>query len=56
MSGGVDEDGTRLDGAARFATCTKVTSRDNAALWDYVQTVEPVIHPVTSNRLPLPCN
>jgi hypothetical protein len=56
VSDGVDEDGTRFDGAARFTTCTKVTSRDNAALWDYVQTVEPVIHPVTSNRLPLPFN
>jgi hypothetical protein len=56
VSAGIGEDGTRLDGAARFITCTKVTSRDNAALWDYVQTVEPVIHPFTSNRLPLPFN
>jgi hypothetical protein len=56
MSDGIDEDGTRLDGAARFTTCTKVTSRNNAALWDYVQTVEPVIHSVTSTRLPLPFN
>ncbi len=56
MSDGVDEDGTRLDGAARFATYTKVILRDSAALWDDVQTVEPVIRPVAPNRSPLPFN
>ncbi|WP_448682822.1 c-type cytochrome [Pseudomonas nicosulfuronedens] len=33
---------------------TRVTDEDNAALWAYLQSIEPVRNPVKSNQLPFP--
>jgi hypothetical protein len=45
-----------VTGGNPFAAYTRVARHDTAALWDYIRTVEPVSHAVTSNGLRLPFN
>lgn len=56
MSRGISRGGYHLYGAMPFTAYTKVTKADNAALWAYLQTVEPVENPVEPNQLPFPFN
>ena len=56
MSQGVGHDGVRLYGAMPFTAYTKVSKADNQAIWAYLQSVQPVNHPVQSNQLPFPFN
>jgi hypothetical protein len=56
IADGIAGNSVHRNGATPEVACTKVTTQNTAALWDYIQTVEPVSHPVTSNRLPLPFN
>jgi hypothetical protein len=53
---GSEKGGAHLKRVTPFAACFKMARRDMAALWDYVQTVEPTSRPVASNRLRLPFN
>ncbi|UCI05190.1 c-type cytochrome [Mesorhizobium sp. B1-1-8] len=56
MSEGLGRGGFHLYGAMPYPAYTKVSKEDNAALWAYVQTVEPVKSPVEPNQLPFPFN
>ncbi len=56
MSHGIGHDGVRLYGAMPFTAYTKVTREDNRAIWEYLQTLQPVHNTVTSNQLPFPFN
>lgn len=56
MSHGIGHDGVRLYGAMPFTAYTKVTRQDNRAIWEYLQTLQPVHNTVTSNQLPFPFN
>lgn len=42
--------------AMPYPSYTQVTDEDNAALWAYLKSVEPVHNPVQSNLLPFPYN
>jgi mono/diheme cytochrome c family protein len=54
MSEGIAKGGHRLYAAMPFTAYTKVAKSDDAALWAYLQTIQPVKHPVVTNRLPFP--
>ncbi|CAM3564062.1 alcohol dehydrogenase [Rouxiella silvae] len=56
MSEGVGHDGIRLYGAMPFTAYTKVTKADNRAIWEYLQTLQPVHNAVQTNQLPFPFN
>lgn len=56
MSEGIGHGGKRLYGAMPFTAYTKVTREDNAAIWAYLQTVQPVHNEIESNQLPFPFN
>ena len=56
MSQGLGRGGYHLYGAMPFTAYTKVTKADNAALWAYLRTIEPVNNPVEPNQLPFPFN
>jgi mono/diheme cytochrome c family protein len=56
MSEGIGHGGKRLYGAMPFTAYTKVTREDNAAIWAYLQTLQPVHHEVETNQLPFPFN
>ncbi len=56
MSQGVGHGGKRLYGAMPFTAYTKMTREDNQALWAYLQTLQPIYHPVETNQLPFPFN
>jgi mono/diheme cytochrome c family protein len=56
MSQGIAKGGYHLYGAMPFTAYTKVTKEDNAAIWAYLQTVEPVNNPIEPNQLPFPFN
>lgn len=56
MSQGVGHEGVRLYGAMPFTAYTKVTKEDNRAIWEYLQSLQPVHNTVQSNQLPFPFN
>jgi mono/diheme cytochrome c family protein len=56
MSKGHGLDGKRLYGAMPFTAYTKVTVRDNQAIWAYLQTLDAASNPVETNQLPFPFN
>lgn len=56
MSQGIGHGGKRLYGAMPFTAYTKMTREDNQALWAYLQTLQPIDHPVETNQLPFPFN
>lgn len=56
MSEGLGKGGYHLYGAMPFTAYTKVSKEDNSAIWAYLQTIEPVNHPVETNQLPFPFN
>lgn len=56
MSEGIGKGGYHLYGAMPFTTFTKVTKEDNAAIWAYLQTIEPAKNKVEPNQLPFPFN
>ncbi|NDL62286.1 c-type cytochrome [Acerihabitans arboris] len=56
MSEGIGHGGKRLYGAMPFTAYTKMSREDNQALWAYLQTLQPINHPVESNQLPFPFN
>lgn len=56
MSEGVGHGGKRLYGAMPFTAYTKVSRKDNADLWAYLQSLQPVHKEVESNQLPFPFN
>ncbi|WP_158783497.1 cytochrome c [Pantoea sp. BAV 3049] len=56
MSEGIGHGGKRLYGAMPFTAYTKVTRQDNADLWAYLQSLQPVHQEVESNQLPFPFN
>jgi mono/diheme cytochrome c family protein len=53
---GVRPDGTRLYPAMPFTSYTKMSHADVVAIRAYLNTVEPVRHPVVANTLPFPFN
>jgi mono/diheme cytochrome c family protein len=56
MSKGIGKGGYHLYGAMPFTAYTKVTAADNAAIWAYLQTLEPAKNKVEPNQLPFPFN
>ncbi|MBS7544876.1 c-type cytochrome [Ancylobacter oerskovii] len=56
MSEGVAKGGYHLYGAMPYTAYTKVTAADNAALFAYLKTLEPVHSEVETNQLPFPFN
>lgn len=56
MSDGLGRGGYHLYGAMPFTAYAKVTKEDNAALWAYLQTIEPADNAVETNQLPFPFN
>lgn len=56
MSEGIAKGGYHLYDAMPFTAYTKVSRSDNAALWAYLQTIEPISHFVESDQLPFPFN
>ncbi|WP_410014396.1 c-type cytochrome [Sodalis sp. C49] len=56
MSEGIGHGGKRLYGAMPFTAYTKMSREDNQALWAYLQTLQPIYHPVETNQLPFPFN
>jgi mono/diheme cytochrome c family protein len=54
MSEGVGKGGYHLYGAMPFTAYTKVTREDNAAIWAYLQTLQPVRNAIEPNQLPFP--
>jgi mono/diheme cytochrome c family protein len=56
MAKGIGKGGYHLYGAMPFTAYTKVTAQDNAAIWAYLQTLEPVKNKVEPNQLPFPFN
>ncbi len=56
MSNGHARGGKRLYAAMPYTAYTKVTRQDNRALWAYLNSLEPVRHPVETNQLPFPFN
>lgn len=56
MSQGIGRGGYHLYAGMPFTAYTKVTSEDNAAIWAYLQTVEPARNQVEVNQLPFPFN
>lgn len=54
MSEGIAKGGYHLYGAMPFTAYTKVTKADNAAIFAYLQTIEPVDNPIEPNQLPFP--
>ncbi|MDR6870760.1 mono/diheme cytochrome c family protein [Bosea sp. BE125] len=56
MSKGIGKGGYHLYGAMPFTAYTKVTAADNAAIWAYLQTLEPARNKVEPNQLPFPFN
>ncbi len=56
MSAGIGKGGYHLYAAMPFTAYTKVTRADNAALFAYLQTLEPVHNAIESNQLPFPFN
>ncbi|WP_168879815.1 cytochrome c [Rhizobium sp. P28RR-XV] len=56
MSDGQGKGGYHLYGAMPFTAYTKVTKTDNAAIYAYLQTLEPVKNQVETNQLPFPFN
>jgi mono/diheme cytochrome c family protein len=56
MSEGEGKGGVHLYGAMPFTAYTKVSKEDNAAIYSYLQSVEPVKNKVETNLLPFPFN
>ncbi|MDM9624634.1 cytochrome c [Rhizobium sp. S152] len=56
MSEGEGRGGYHLYGAMPFTAYTKVTKEDNAAIFAYLQSLEPVRNKVETNLLPFPFN
>ncbi len=56
MSEGVGHGGKRLYGAMPFTAYTRVSRQDNADLWAYLQSLQPIHQEVESNQLPFPFN
>ncbi|GAB4070357.1 cytochrome c [Ancylobacter sonchi] len=56
MSEGVAKGGYHLYGAMPYTAYTKVTAADNAALFAYLKTLDPVHNEVETNQLPFPFN
>lgn len=56
MSEGIGHNGLRLYGAMPFTAYTKVTRADNRAIWEYLQSLQPVHNQVETNQLPFPFN
>lgn len=56
MSEGTGRGGYHLYGAMPFTAYTKVTPQDNAAIFAYLQTLQPVNNKVEANQLPFPFN
>lgn len=56
MSEGIGHGGKRLYGAMPFTAYTKMSREDNQALWAYLQTLQPIHHPVETNQLSFPFN
>ncbi|MDM9645378.1 cytochrome c [Rhizobium sp. S163] len=56
MSEGEGRGGYHLYGAMPFTAYTKVTNEDNAAIYAYLQSLEPVHNKVETNLLPFPFN
>ncbi|WP_421991068.1 c-type cytochrome [Roseococcus sp.] len=54
MSRGVARGGAHLYGAMPYTAYTRVTAADNAAIWAYLQSLEPVRVEVETNLLPFP--
>jgi mono/diheme cytochrome c family protein len=56
MSEGINRGGYHLYGAMPFTAYTKVTAEDNAAIFAYLQTLQPVSSSIEVNQLPFPFN
>jgi len=56
MSEGIAKGGYHLYGAMPYTAYTKVTKEDNAAIFAYLQTLEPVHNEIETNQLPFPFN
>ena len=56
MSEGIGKGGYHLYGAMPFTAYTKVSKADNAAIYAYLQSIEPVRNEVETNQLPFPFN
>lgn len=56
MSEGIGHGGKRLYGAMPFTAYTKVSRQDNADLWAYLQSLQPIHQEIESNQLPFPFN
>ncbi|MGE6527876.1 c-type cytochrome [Pseudomonas sp. NPDC077382] len=56
MSRGHARGGKRLYAAMPYTAYTKVTRKDNRALFAYLNSLEPVHHEVDTNQLPFPFN
>ena len=56
MSEGIAKGGYHLYGAMPFNAYTKVSKEDNAAIWAYLQSLQPVSNAVEANQLPFPFN
>ncbi|WP_075180920.1 cytochrome c [Pantoea sp. 1.19] len=54
MSEGIGHGGKRLYGAMPFTAYTKVTRKDNADLWAYLQSLQPIHQAIETNQLPFP--
>jgi len=54
MSEGIGRGGYHLYGAMPFTAYTGVTAEDNAAIWAYLQTIQPVHNAIEPNQLPFP--
>ena len=56
MNTGVGHNGKRLYGAMPFTAYTKMSEKDLQDLWAWMQTLQPIHHPVETNQLPFPFN
>lgn len=56
MSEGIGRGGYHLYAAMPYPAYTKMTAQDNAALFAYLQTLQPVKNQVEANQLPFPYN
>ncbi|MBE5252463.1 cytochrome c [Mixta mediterraneensis] len=56
MNEGVGHNGKRLYGAMPYTAYTQMSEKDLQDLWAWMQTLQPIHHPVETNQLPFPFN